>query len=244
MSVVKGRKQHEMIVVPHRPVYRAGWIGAVVVLVVGLIWMTYEVGVWRGLDLREITLTENRDIKVELLQRDKSIANLQRQLADIELGGEIDSRAAVEVGDEIEALKAQIAEQNEEIRFYKGVMLPKFSEKGLRIERLDMQSTLESSHIKYSLMLTQVVDKHEFIRGKVEIKLIGNQGEELKEISLTELTESNSATVGFRFRYFQTLEGELVIPDGFIPQQVKVSAKSTGRRKQTLERIFDWEVSE
>lgn len=240
MSIVKSRKQHEMKVVPHRPILSAGVVGSLVLAAVGFVWLAFELGLGRGLDLKEQVLVENELIKDELIQRDTDIAKLRRQLADIELGGVIDSQATAEVREEIESLKTQVAELNEEIRFYKGVMLPKVGEKGLRIERLDIKTTAKSNRVKYSLLLTQVVDKPSFVRGGVEIKLVGNQGEEPKEISLGELTGGNKKIIGFNFRYFQNLDGELIIPAGFTPREVMVIAKSSGGRSQKRERKFDW----
>lgn len=242
MSVVKGRKQYEMRVVPHRPLLKVMWGGGLLCLSVGLIWLFYDIGLSQGVDLKESVLSENVKFKQELFKRDEEINHLKRKLADIELGGEIDSQTNVQVMSEIEGLKSQIAELNEEIRFYKGIMLPKVGEKGLRIEKLDIKETIEAARVSYSLLLTQVVDKHDFIRGKVEIKLIGNQGEEIKEMALPEISEGTESAIGFRFRYFQTLTGEISLPEGFLPHQVRVTAKSVGRRGQTLERLFDWRV--
>lgn len=242
MSVVKTKKQHQLVVVPYRPFLKAMWACGIVFASIGLTWLFYDLGMSRGADLKEKVLSENISVKQELTRRDVEINQLKRQLADIELGGEIDAQANVQVMNEIEALKTEIAELNEEISFYKGIMLPRVGEKGLRIERLDIKETLEIDKVKYTLMLTQVVDKHNYIRGEVEIKVIGNLGEEIKEMMLADISSSDKNTIGFRFRYFQTLTGEFELPEGFLPQQVLVTAKSVGRSSQTLERRFDWQV--
>ncbi|MDH5738274.1 MAG: hypothetical protein OEZ23_08175 [Gammaproteobacteria bacterium] len=239
MSKVKGRKRYEMVVVPHRPVYKAMWLLGSVLLAAILVWIFYEMGLQQGTDLKESVLNENIKIKQELLKRDDEITRIKRQLADIELGGEIDAQTNVQVMNEIEALKTEIAELNEEIRFYKGVMLPK-GEKGLRIESLDLKGTLEANRVEFTLLLTQVVDKHDYIRGKVEIKITGSMGDEVKELSLSEIMGNEKNAIGFNFRYFQTLKGEFLLPSGFVPQQMLVTASSTGRNRQTLERRFDW----
>lgn len=240
MSAVKGRKQHEMKVVPHRPAYKAGMVVSLILFSAGLLWLTYDLGLGDGLDLKEQIVRESSVIKEELIKRDADITDLRRKLVDYELGGKIDSQATEVVRKEIESLKNQVTELNEEIRFYQGVMLPKMGDKGLRIESLNITPTDEPNRIKYSLLLTQVVDKHGFVRGGVEIKLLGSQGENQKELTFTELTEGNTKKIGFNFKYFQNLDGELVIPAGFLPKEVMVVAKSSGRRSQTLERKFEW----
>ena len=242
MSVVKRKKQYEMVVVPHRPVKRAVLISICVLGLAALVAGSYEAGRWYGSELQESIIVDNIRIKEELTKRDDEIVALKRQLADLELGGEIDLQADQQVRTEIETLKNEIVQLNEEIEFYKGVMMPKASEKGLRIERLEFKETLEPNKMKYSLLLTQVVDRHNYIRGEVEIKLIGNQGEELREMELSEVSEKKENTISFRLKYFQELTGEIIIPEGFLPQQVLVKARSTGRNGQSLERNFDWTV--
>ena len=132
----------------------------------------------------------------------------------------------------------------EEIRFYKGVMLPNVEEKGLRIERLDINLTKDPSRLRYRLVLTQVVEKHEFIQGTVEISLLGMQGDILKSVNLDKVAGLNSNVIRFRFRYFQNIDGEITLPSDFKPTEVVVVARSSGRNTRRLERKFEWLVGE
>ena len=63
---------------------------------------------------------------------------------------------------------------NKEINFYKGIMVPNAAEKGLRIERVNI-SPYAGSKARYSILLTQVVDKHNFVQGNVEISIEGTK---------------------------------------------------------------------
>ena len=168
---------------------------------------------------------------------------MRQEVADLKLGGQVDTRANEEVRQTVEVLQDQIAQLNEEIRFYKGVMLPNVEEKGLRIERLDVENTEERNKYRYSLLLTQVVDKHDYVQGGVEIALLGREGESEKQLLLSELNEAKQASIRFRFRYFQNINGELLVPDGFVPKEVMIIAKSSGRNGQRLEKKFDWRLS-
>ncbi|MBP1688753.1 MAG: hypothetical protein H6Q33_4896, partial [Deltaproteobacteria bacterium] len=44
--------------------------------------------------------------------------------------------------------------------------------------------------------------------------------------------------------YFQTLEGDFSLPEGFQPLQVRVRAEIKAGRPQQAERTFDWTVVE
>lgn len=172
------------------------------------------------------------------------VNGMRQEIADLKLGSEVDHKATEDVRLSIAKLQNNIAGLEEEIRFYKGVMLPNVEEKGLRIERLDINSTNNSAKLRYRLVLTQVVEKHEFIQGTVEISLLGRQGGTEKAIQLDEVADLKSNVIRFRFRYFQNIEGEITLPAGFEPREVIVVAKSSGNKNRRLERKFEWLVGE
>ncbi len=119
-------------------------------------------------------------------------------------------------------------------------MLPNVEEKGLRIERLDMKSSAENNIFNFSLLLTQIVEKHDYIQGGVEITIVGQQSGAERELTLAALSRDSQKSIRFRFRYFQNIDGELTVPDGFEPTQIMVVARTSGRKTQRLERKFDW----
>jgi hypothetical protein len=167
---------------------------------------------------------------------------MRQEIADLKVGGEIDDKANEEVRHTIESLQDDIAELNEEISFYKGVMLPNVANKGLRIERLDVSSSVPG-RVKYSLMLTQVVDKHDYVQGGVQISVHGQDGDNEKSFKLSELDQEKSEAIRFRFRYFQNINGELLLPEGFEPREVMIVAQSSGSNGQRLEKKFDWPLN-
>ena len=242
MAVVKGSKQHQMVVVPHRPFYKLMIFMAFLLAMGAFSWFTYQFGQNQGLALKVEVVLERDQILKEYEASQALIDSMRQELADLKVGGQIDDRANEEVRETIEDLQELIAEQNEEIRFYKGIMLPNAADKGLRIERLDISSNAPGL-VKYSVLLTQVVDKHDFVQGDVQISLLGQVGEQEQQILLSELEKEKSEDIRFRFRYFQNINGEMLMPDGFEPRGVMVVARSSGANAQRLERRFDWPSS-
>lgn len=243
MAAVKGSKQHRMIVVPYRPWYRFMIFCLFVVALGAFSWLTYRYGVGQGMETREQAVHERDKYKDQLAESTRIIASQRQQIADLKVGGQIDSKANEEVRQTVESLQNQIAELNEEIRFYKGVMLPNAEEKGLRIERLDLKGEGVPGKFRYSLLLTQVVDKHDYIQGDVQIALEGTQDNQDSSLPLDKVSDASN-DIKFRFRYFQNIDGELTIPAGFEPKAFKVVAQSSGRHGQRLEKEFDWKVGE
>ena len=239
MAAVKGSKLHRMVVVPYRPLYKT-MIFIVFLCAMAIFgWLTYEYGNNQGLELKVEVVREKDLISKELKEARALISEMRQEIADLTVGGEIDNQANEEVRQTIENQQNLLAAQNEEISFYKGVMLPNVANKGLRIERLDVTSNVPG-RVRYSLLLTQVVDKHDYVQGGVRISLLGQNDGEEETIQVSESGRDGAEAIKFRFRYFQDIVGELRLPEGFAPREVTVVAHSSGLNAQRLEKTFDW----
>ena len=244
MKAVKGSKQHEMVVVPYRPWYRAGIFCIFLVALAAFSWLTYQYGVGQGMATRVQVVRERDEIKKQLKESKALIDSQRQQIADLKVGNQVDARANEEVRQTVASLQSKIADLDEQISFYKAVMLPNADEKGLRIERLDLKATDQPEKYHFSLLLTQIVDKHNYIEGGVQISVLGTQGDQETSIPLAKISAEASNAIKFRFRYFQNIDGDLTIPDGFTPKQFDVVAQAAGRNGQRLEKKFQWHIGE
>ena len=245
MRTVKGSKHYDMVVVKRRPRHVIGGLVLLVIaLVASLIWSSYQLGVDEGLSTR-VWIVQERDDLEQKLKQSVSLTEIYRQeVAALKLADEIDMQADVGVQRTILELQTQLARVQEEVQFYKGVMLPKVEDKGLRIERLKVENSGEPNRFKYNLLLTQVVNKYDYVQGDVEINLVGDEDNLGSNLPLGDISAEDQDSIRFRFRYFQNIDGELMLPDGFTPKEVMVVAQSTGRSSQRLERRFTWQVGE
>ena len=236
---VKGSRQYKMVVVPYRPFYKAMVLVAILLALGTLILFIYQHGENRGLALRaEVALEHERVIR-ELAASQKLIRELRQELANMEVGGEIDGKANQEIRRTLASLQDKVAQRDEEINFYKGVMLPNVAGEGLRIERLNMTMN-GRGRVRYSLLLTQVVDKHDYVRGDLAILLLGRATGREKTFPLSELKGGQSDDLKFRFKYFQDMSGEFELPDGFEPLEVRVVARPFGSGEPGPEKTFPW----
>ena len=233
-----------MVVVPYRPAYKAIISIAFLAALAAFSWLAYQYGKKEGLMLRAEMIREKEHISRQLAESGKMIEEMRQEIADLQIGGEIDVRANEEIRLTIEVLQDRIAQLNEEINFYKGIMVPNAADQGLRIERLKFSSNVPG-RVRYSLLLTQVVDKHDYdyVQGGIRISVVGQEAGQEKSFNLSELDHGKEDTVEFRFRYFQRINGELMLPDGFEPREVMVVARSSGANAQRLEKTFDWPLS-
>ncbi|WP_394146735.1 DUF6776 family protein [Shewanella atlantica] len=109
-------------------------------------------------------------------------------------------------------------ELERELSFYRSIMAPENNAEGVSINGLELTPGLLPRQYRVKLILTQLQKRKQSLKGRAEIKLVGVQAGEAMELDLTKLADLQ---LNFKFRYFQILEGEFVLPEGFELSHVK-----------------------
>ena len=129
----------------------------------------------------------------------------------------------------------------EEVEFYRGIIAPGNATSGLRIHRFDLTPATESDEYHYDLVLTQMKRHDRIVTGRVDWKIVGRNGDEPRELKLSDVTRPVVVHLDFRFRYFQHLTGIISLPAGFQPREVVLSVRATGKdAAEPVEQRFDW----
>lgn len=152
----------------------------------------------------------------------------------------------------------------EAVTFYKNLMRPGELSEGLQVAELEVRPRQNPDLFEFDLLLTQIARRRSYIGGEISLDLVGTMSdpesggqidEGLQEIefstqdsavqksddvvlSLTELNENATYPLKFRFRYFQNLTGNLLLPEGFSPRHVLITAHQKG--KDALQVSFPW----
>ena len=240
MAKVKGSKQYDMVVVPHRPLLF--WVAISICLIVGLTvsaWALHRHGMTEGFALHDETLRELDQAYENLTIASEQVQVMEQEMANLKISQQIDSTALEDARREIATLQENITNQNEEIGFYRRVMAPELTEKALLIESLDLEFRAPG-RVRYSLLLIRRGDRRKFVEGQVEISVLGAENNQEKMLPFNELDDQKKAKIDFKFRYFQDLIGEMLIPEGFEPKELTVIAIVNGPRPEQVEKRFDW----
>jgi hypothetical protein len=115
----------------------------------------------------------------------------------------------------------------------------------LRVQDFELLTGDEVSSFSLRLVLAQAMRASQRISGSVELRVEGVQDDKPLTLGLAELgvdDEQRKSLAGFSFRYFQNLEADLVLPEGFAPTRVIVTLRPKGSRAKPLEKTFDWAV--
>ncbi len=245
MAEVKGSKQFRMVVVPYRPLRKVMLSIIFMLLVVAACFASYYGG--QRLANEELTsLREgNTRLQLELTKLDSAHSEAQQQLANLRLGAEVDQQANEDVREEVLALKSQIAKLEEDITFYRGLMAPTADKQGLSIGTVNIVATGQPRHFEYTLVFQQLATNHQLLNGYVNITVVGYEAGISKRIPLKLLSaDITDEDIKLRFKYFQTLSGQLVLPESFEPESIDVVAVATGRNSARVEQKYGWLVQQ
>ena len=224
-----------MVVVPVRPGRRIAW--GLAAAFAGLLL------IGSGFLLRDVVAGE--DVPVEAVDGETPEWLGGIDLAEIRLATVVDAGANERLRRTIKELRDRIGALEEEARFYRRLVAPSEAERGFRIERLTISSRArEPLHYDYSLLLTQIVDRHSRIEGSVTVEVAGERDGTPRTYTLADLTPEEIFAGEFRFLYFQEFSGLIVVPDGFVPRAVTVTARMSDDDDTRHRQVFDWTVEE
>lgn len=243
MDTVTGSKQYRSIVVEDRPGRRlAIRLGVLLLLCVCTAAAYWLGGREVGSDYRQLK-ADYRQAQQALEEARAELAGLGQQLANQELGSEVDRQAVEEIRAVVREHKETITKLNEEISFYKGLMAPTERERGLGIRSWEVYPTAEPNRFQYRLVMQQLAVKHSVLSGSVNVMLVGrHQGVE-QSYSLDILSnEVDNKNIRLRFKYFQYIDGELQLPEGFVVDRVDIVARASKPKKVQVEKHFGWVV--
>jgi len=147
------------------------------------------------------------------------------------------------VQDMLVGLREINAQLEEDVLFYRQIMSPENDESGLAIGQLDLSATEEENRIRYHIELKQLANNENVISGYANVNILGMQeGSEVSFPLRSIAVDENQLDIRLQFRYFQNIEGELIIPENFVPETVQILAVAQGENAKTVQKNFVWLV--
>ena len=195
---------------------------------------------------RESLDIENRQLSAELsamveksYTNDEAVAGLQQSLAEI---------------------RVQRIKDGEELKMFRNLATGGENITGIAIDEVAITGFGEN-HYQLDLRLIQPRGRKR-VSGEVDIKVVGEKADVAASLSLKELLldartvshtgpgEASGETVefpNFDFRYFQQFQAEIVLPEGFTPEQIEINANPVNPHSPLIKNItmmVPWEASQ
>ena len=243
-NVVKGSKQEQMVVVPYRPRRRALFITVLVSVVAASVVSGFLYGYCQGLSAQGAVQDEREKLKAELSALRIQNTDLSRQVAILDRSSMVDQRATAEVQATIRNLREQLAQLQQDVVFYRQVVSSDTVDTGLVVGQMNIYGTSDPGRFRYKLVMRQQdADGDSYLRGHVNVNLVGRRGDEQMIFALRDISdEQDQLDIRLGFKYFQTIEGELALPAGFEPERIQIVAVSTEPVGKSIDQYLSWMV--
>ena len=153
----------------------------------------------------------------------------------------IDAVADSDLAKRVPISGAPFLELRSEVDFYRGIVSPLERMAGLNIQTFKVDPAGEEALYHFELVVTQVLKNDRFVKGVVNLFVQGVQNGEPVSLNFSSISPNNSVQKSIRFRYFQRIEGDIRLPEGFVPRNAVVEMSPSGRKK--ISKSFPWVVS-
>ena len=166
---------------------------------------------------------------------------LRRRNALAERDAEVNQRAAQEVDSELNALQLRIAELESDVQYYRQVVSEQIGSTGLMISRFDLTSTAKANTKRYKLVLRQQDADGDTLSKRVRQRYASGAARGAVEASSASrrVFGTRRNDIRLRFKYFQNIEGEIVIPYDFTPEKIEISAIAVTPVAKRVDQIFE-----
>ena len=191
-----------------------------------------------GLDVAEVAI-ERRELSAKVARLEAENGELGAKVAELEMARRLDREAYGQVERTLGELQSQLSRQGDDLAFYRSIVSPEDGVQGLRIQRLEIQPRDGPREFVLRLTLIQAMRHESVASGLAQVVLHGMQGDRPARHTLGELLGRPRAQLPFSFRYFQTIEQEVTLPEGFEPFEAEVQVRS-GKLRSPIEQTFPW----
>lgn len=166
---------------------------------------------------------------------------LREEVARLNRIRQIDREARKQLLEDYGAAQGELEELRRRLALFEAVLNLEEGKPGVKVHSF----TLEAGHLQneyvYDLVLTQIGENYDMISGVVDFTVDGVQGGKSATLSLLELSATGESSIAYEFKYFQTLKGTLVLPDGFTPREIEVRvAPSKDSKRPGSTQRFPW----
>ena len=193
-------------------------------------------GLWRALapdDARSAAALERR-VRAQQAQ----IEQLQQKLATLARSDQISREANRDLQSTLAERDEEIAGLRADVAFYERLVGATGQRRGLTVHALRLQAQSDSAW-HFTATLTQNLVRGAISRGRVTLAVEGTRGGRLQRLAWADLRQQPDAPgVPYSFKYFQQIEGDIVLPPGLAP--VRITVRLTPERGPAIEESFTW----
>jgi hypothetical protein len=168
----------------------------------------------------------------------RELEQLRQRVATLERSDQISRDANRDLQSTLAARDEEIAGLRADVAFYERLVGATSQRRGLSVHALRMQPQ-QGGAWHFTSTLTQNLNRGAISRGRLQLAIEGMRNGRLQRLDWSDLRQQPQAPgIEYSFRYFQQVEGDVALPDGFAP--VRVTARLVPRSGAPVEQSFTW----
>lgn len=206
---------------------------AYTVIVIFLLGMVFGVwGLWRTFG------PSPSNASAQLQQQREQIAALEQQSANLQQSDQVSRQANAKLQSTLAERDEEIAGLKADVAFYERFVGATGQRRGLSVHEFKLEPQ-DAQTWHFVATLTQNLGGGKISKGKVTVALEGTQDGRMQQLDWSKLRQQPDAPgVDYSFKYFQQVEGDLLLPPGLKP--VRVVVRMVPERGNVVERSLTW----
>lgn len=231
-----------LVVRTHAPRRRMLWMFGMLVVVALTVFGAYEFGLNNAGFATNAARTEQGRLSDHVEQLQAEVREQRLQLAARETEHVSHARERTELAKTIGALQAEVAKLQSDLAFYRGVVDNGGPREVVRIQQFRISRGEAPNEYKMRLVLGRPLRPEDTINGKVHVNVEGSNGIAAAVLDLAAVAGVPDGALAFSFRYVETLEQTLRLPDGFTPARTTVEVIPARKGVNPVHETFIWTV--
>lgn len=182
-----------------------------------------------------------RQIKV-INKLDQDRNELLKRIVQLERMSQIDRESVSRIQDELKSDQNERIKLEEELLFLRGIVSSKNGSGVLHLRHLRLKQGKGENSVYYTFTISKVLRDQKYIEGLVYFTVSGKQDGVKRTLPLKAVTGNKQESLKLRFKHFQKVEGEFLLPSGFKPSDVTIEIKPADKKYSPIKRSFKWVV--
>jgi hypothetical protein len=232
-----------LVVRAHAPVRRTVLTIAFVIIGLFALYVVYEIGRYdAGYDRLAVSQQQSElEIRIEgLVKTNRELRTKLAELDTIRIGR---NQERAELARTIGELQAQVARQQQDLAFYRGIVTGGGSSTiGVKIHQLKISAADSPGAFRVRLTIMQSVRPDEPVAGAVTLRVEGDSQGSATSLDFPTLTQGKQRELPFNFRFLENFDQQIAIPDGFRPEKLTVEVRSDRKGVTALTQSYLWRV--
>jgi cell division protein FtsB len=183
-----------------------------------------------------------RRLRERVVELEADNAKLREQVALLERSSKLDRQVSQDVEAHLQTVQAELADLREQLAFYRNVVDPGERKRGLHIQSFTIEPGSRANQFRFNLVAAQVAKNYFDVSGVVDLEIRGSNQAGAETVDWKRLAINGADKPVFSFKYFQSIEGLIQIPDGFKPESVVVQLVPDNKNQRSVRQTIEWPI--